>query len=77
MESLELCLKWFHGEIVTGQSNHSNYIIFNVTGDRDARKMMRMFGETGIDFERVIFVPNVARRNENSKRFCSFFLFFV
>lgn len=65
IESLALCLKWFQNEIHKCR-RCSNYVIFNVTGDRNALKMMQMIRGT-IDLDRVLFVPNLARRSQENE----------
>lgn len=55
IESLRLCLDWFR--LQTMDSTNRKMLLFNVTGDRDAEKMLRMLYGS---FDCALFSPNLA-----------------
>ncbi|KAJ6634969.1 Folylpolyglutamate synthase, mitochondrial, partial [Pseudolycoriella hygida] len=60
MESLKLCLEWF--KLKTSDSPNRKMLLFNVTGDRDAEKMLQILYDNGI-FDCAIFSPNFSSLN--------------
>jgi len=57
IESLKVCLDWFQSK--TRNSRNRKFLLFNVTGDRDAEKMLQILNADGI-FDFAMFSPNVA-----------------
>jgi len=57
IESLKVCLDWFKSK--THKSSNRKYLLFNVTGDRDAEKILQIIENYGI-FDCAMFSPNVA-----------------
>lgn len=59
-ESLEVCRDWFLKEA----SNDRKILIFNISGDRDSERLLRVF--TSVQFDTVIFAVYVTYKNIDS-----------
>uniref|UniRef100_A0A1B0CTM4 Folylpolyglutamate synthase n=2 Tax=Lutzomyia longipalpis TaxID=7200 RepID=A0A1B0CTM4_LUTLO len=57
LESMEVCAEWFVDN--TARNSNPKCLIFNVTGSRDSKKLLRMLINTS-SFSTIIFTPNIA-----------------
>lgn len=58
IESLRLCVNWFRQQ--TASSANRKFMLFNVSGDRNACQMLDVVNET-VTLQAALFAPNVAR----------------
>ncbi|XP_055715486.1 folylpolyglutamate synthase, mitochondrial isoform X2 [Phlebotomus papatasi] len=63
VESIEVCADWFADN--TTKSNNPKCLIFNVTGSRDTKKLLRILLKK-INFATIIFTPNIASNTYHS-----------
>lgn len=61
VESVQLCAEWFRSR-TTGRRPARNLLLFNVTGARNAQRMLAIVRRT-VRVDEAMFAPNVAKRN--------------
>lgn len=71
-ESLQLCAEWFNEQ--TANEKCRRFLLFNVTGNRDADQMLRVL-TNGTKFDCVVFAPIVTQEgsipNKNHIEVCA------
>lgn len=60
-ESIEICCDWFLKS--TANSNNEKFLIFNTTGERDSKKLLKIISEK-IQFKKAFFVTNTPFRHK-------------